>query len=130
MTFDEFIAIRDIKIKDAAHKKIVRLFYPYLRSVSGDEHLLPAILEKIIGLDLSDTAVVTACFNGVNDNTSPPYNNVDLYIKLNGDIKVFVYGRNMADTVKLKENEYAVFVLADEITDNIDRTRKQHIFLK
>ena len=95
MTFDEFIKMRGIKIRDNDHLKVIKCFYPYLRSVSGSERLLSSVLEKILGIDLSDVLIVTACFNGVNDGSDPPYVNVDLYIKFNNDIKVFVYAHRV-----------------------------------
>ena len=104
MTLEEFIKQRDVKVRDTEHLKVIKYFYPYLRSVSGDAGLLPSALEKMLGIDLTDISVVTACFNGVNDGSKAPYDNVDLYIKLNNDIKVFVYGRNQEDIVELKEN--------------------------
>ena len=108
MDFDTFIKLRDIKIREADHLKVVKSFYPYLRSVSGDAGLLPSTLEKMLGIDLTDISVVTACFNGVNDGSKAPYDNVDLYIKLNNDIKVFVYGRNQENVVELKENNITI----------------------
>ena len=130
MDFDTFIKLRDIKIRDADHLKVVKSFYPYLRSVSGDARLLPSALEKILDIDLTDVSVVTACFNGVNDGSKPPYDNVDLYIKLNNDIKVFVCGRNQEDIVELKENEYVICLIADEITNDIKRKENHHIFIE
>lgn len=108
MTVDEFINYRNIKVKDNEHRKVIECFYPYLRSVSGDERLLPSILEKYLNMDLSSISVVTACFNGVNDGTVPPFDNVDLYIKLNNGIKVFVYGRETKSINPLNQNEYVI----------------------
>lgn len=70
---NEFIKHKDIEVRDNEHLRVIKCFYPYLRSVSGDEHLLPSALEKILGIDLTDVSVVTACFNGVNDGSNPPY---------------------------------------------------------
>lgn len=130
MELDKFIQERDIKIRDSEHLRVIKCFYPYLRSVSGDEHLLPSVIEKILGIDLSNISVVTACFNGVNDGSKPPYDNVDLYIKLNNDIKVFVCGRNQEDIVELKENEYVICLIVDEITNDIKRKENHHIFIE
>lgn len=130
MDFDTFIKLRDIKIRDADHLKVVKSFYPYLRSVSGDTRLLPSALEKILDIDLTDVSVVTACFNGVNDGSQAPYDNIELYIKLNNDIKVFVCGRNQEDIVELKENEYVICLIADEITNDIKRKENHHIFIE
>ena len=112
------------------HEKNFKCFYTYLRSVSGDEHLLPSIFEKILGVYLFDVSVITACFNGVNDGSQPPYNKVDLYIKLNNDIKVFVYGRKPEHLADLKENEYVIFFLSNDLTGNITQTENHHIFIE
>lgn len=123
MELDKFIQERDIKVRDTEHLKVIKCFYPYLRSVSGDERLLPANLEKILGVSLLGVSVVTACFNGVNDNSQPPYDNVDLYIKLSNNIKVYVYGRNQKHLVELKENQYSIFILSSSF-DNIVRNKR------
>lgn len=108
MTADEFINNRDIKVKDNEHRKVIECFYPYLRSVSGDERLLPSILEKYLNMDLSGVSIVTACFNGVNDGSTSPCDNVDLYIKLSNGVKVFVYGREIKSINPLNQNEYVI----------------------
>ena len=130
MELDKFIQERDVKVRDTEHLKVIKYFYPYLRSVSGDERLLPANLEKILGVSLSGVSVVTACFNGVNDNSQPPYDNVDLYIKLNNDIKVFVYGRNQEDVVELKENEYVICLVAGAVTPTIRQNVNRYFFIE
>lgn len=129
MTVDEFIIFRDVKIKNDDHKRIVRIFYPYLQSVSGDKYLLPSILGKLLGIDLADAFVTTGCFTGVNDDTPAPYGDVDFYVKLSNGIKVFVYGRRPMDFVTLKENEFVIFVNSEMITDNIVRKENRHIYL-
>ena len=130
MEFDEFIKLRDIKIRDNEHLRVIKCFYPYLRSVSGDEQLLPSLIGNILGVDLSNVTVETACFNGVNDGSDPPYVNVDLYIKFNNDIKVFVYGRKLEHPYELKENEYVIFLLANEIKSNVIKTGNNYIYIK
>ncbi len=130
MKFDEFIKLRDIKIRDNEHLRVIKCFYPYLRSVSGDEQLLPSLIGNILGVDLSNVTVETACFNGVNDGSQPPYDNVDLYIKFNNDIKVFVYGRKLEHLYELKDNEYVIFLLANEIISEIAKAKSHHIFIK
>ena len=129
MILEEFIKQRDIKIRNDEHLRVVKCFYPYLRSVSGDEHLLPSVLENILGIDLTDVSVITACFNGVNDGSKSPYDNVDLYIKLSNDIKVFVYGRKQENLTDLKENEYVLYLLASDLTGNITQTKNHHFFI-
>lgn len=130
MSLEEFIKQRDIKIRDNEHLKVIKCFYPYLRSVSGNEQLLPSVLAKLLSIDLTDDFVITACFNGVNDGSQPPYNDVDLYIKLNNDIKVFVYGRKPQHLAELKENEYVVCLLTSDISVNITQTSNHHIFIE
>lgn len=130
MEFDEFIKLRNIKIRDNDHLKVVKCFYQYLCSVSGDERLLPSLLGNILGIDLSNVAVNTACFNGVNDGSQPPYDNVDLYVKLSNNIKVFVYGRKQENLTQLKENEYVICLLSDELTVDFNRRENRHIFIK
>ncbi len=127
MDLEEFIKQRDIKVKDNEHLRVIKCFYPYLRSVSGDEHLLPSVIGKILGIDLTDVSAVTACFNGVNDGSNAPYNNVDLYIKLNNGIKVFVYSRKYETLANLKENEYVIFLLSNDLSGNITHTENNHI---
>ncbi len=90
MTFDEFIAFRDVKIKNAGHERIVRLFFPYLEFVSGNARLSPDLLGNIIGLDTS-TTVPMACFNGTFDEGSSPYPDVDFYVRLDNGIQICVY---------------------------------------
>ena len=130
MTFEQFIKQRDIKVRDNEHLRVIKCFYLYLKSVSGNERLLPSVLGKLLGIDLSDVSVITACFNGVNDGSKPPYDNVDLYIKLNNDIKVFVYGRKQERLTDLKENEYVIYLLSSDISDNTTQTSNHHIFIE
>ncbi|MBR6620232.1 MAG: hypothetical protein IKK85_07805 [Clostridia bacterium] len=130
MRFDEFIKQKDIKIRDNEHLKVIKCFYPYLRSASGDEQLLPSLIGNILGVDLSNVTVETACFNGVNDSSKPPYDNVDLYIKFNNDIKVFVHGRKQEHLTDLKENEYVIFFLSKDLPGNITQTENHHIFIE
>lgn len=130
MALYEFIKFRDIKIRDDEHLRVIKYFYPYLRSVSGDEHLLPSVIGKMLDIDLTDVSVITACFNGVNDGSKPPYDNVDLYIKLNNGIKVFVYGREQEHLTELKENEYVIFFISNDLTGNIIQTENHHIFIE
>lgn len=130
MILEEFIKQRDIKVRDDDHLRVIKYFYPYLRSVSGDEHLLPSVIGRMIDIDLTDVLVVTACFNGDNDGSKPPYDNVDLYIKLNNNIKVFVYGRKQEHLTELKENEYVIYLLLSDISDNITQTSNHHIFIE
>jgi len=130
MELDKFIQERDVKVRDTEHLKVIKYFYPYLRSVSGDDSLLQANLEKILDVSLSGVSVVTACFNGVNDNSQPPYDNVDLYIKLSNNIKVYIYGRNQEHIVELKENEYVICLVAGEVTPTIRQNVNRYFFIE
>ena len=129
ITLDEFISFKDVQIKDQEHKKVIKLFYQYLQSVSGSNRSLPSIIGHILGLDLTSETVLTGCFNGVNDGTTPPYDSVDFYIKLSNNIKVYVYGKEFNDSAKLNESEYVVFAIAEEISDNIIMKENRHIYL-
>lgn len=129
MELYEFIKLRDIKIRNDEHLRVINCFYPFLRSISGDEHLLPSALEKILGIDFTDISVITACFNGVNDGSKPPYENVDLYIKMNNGIKVFVYGKKQEILTDLKGNEYVIFLLSSDLSGNITHTEKIHQYV-
>ncbi len=129
MELDEFIKLKNIIVRDNVHLRVIKCFYPYLRSVSGNEHLLPSVIGKILGIDLSNISVVTACFNGVNDGSKSPYDNVDLYIKLNNGIKVFVYGRKEEIFTDLKENEHVIFLLSSDLSGNITHTVKVHQYV-
>lgn len=129
MILEEFIKQRDIKVRDDDHLRVIKYFYPYLRSVSGDEHLLPSVIGRMIDIDLTDVLVVTACFNGDNDGSKPPYDNVDLYIKLNNGIKVFVYGKKQERITDLKENEYVIFFISNNLSGNITHTKKIHQYM-
>lgn len=130
MILEEFIKQRDIKVRDDDHLRVIKCFYSYLRSVSSDEHLLPSVIGRMLDIDLTDVSVVTACFNGVNDGSKPYYDNVDLYIKLNNDIKVFVYGREQEHLTELKENEYVIFLISNDLSGNITQTENHHILIK
>lgn len=130
MNLEEFIKQRDIKVRNDEHLRVIKCFYSYLRSVSGDGRLLPSVLEKILGIDLTDVSVITACFNGANDGSKMPYDDVDLYIKLHNGIKVFVYGRKQEQLTDLKENEYVIFFLSNDLTGNITQTENHHIFIE
>ncbi len=130
MNLEEFIKQRDIKVRDNEHLKVIKCFYPYLRSVSGDEHLLPSVIGKMLDIDLTDVSVITACFNGANDGSKMPYDDVDLYIKLHNGIKVFVYSRKKKQLTDLKENEYVIFFLSNDLTGNITQTKNHHILIE
>ena len=129
MTFEQFIKQRDIKVRDNEHLRVIKCFYLYLKSVSGNERLLPSVLGKLLGIDLSDVSVITSCFNGVNDGSKPPYDNVDLYIKLNNDIKVFVYGKKQERLTDLKENEYVIFFLSNDLSGNVTYLENNQIIV-
>lgn len=124
-----FIKQRDIKVRNDEHLRVIKCFYLYLRSVSDDERLLPSVLEKLLGIDLTNISVVTACFNGVNDDSKPPCDNVDLYIKLNNGVKVFVYGRKQRLPNVPKVNEYVIFFISDNLSSNITYIESNQIIV-
>ena len=130
MELDEFIKLKNIIVRDNEHLRVIKCFYPYLRSVSGDEQLLPSLLGNILGIDLSNITVDNACFNGVNDGSKSPYDNVDLYIKLNNSVKVFVYGKKQERITDLKENDYAIFFLSSNLSGNITYIENNQIIFK
>jgi len=86
MTYDEFLVFRDVKIKNVHHKRIVKLFFSYLESVTGNKRLLPDLIGQLFNIDLSSATVLAGCFNGISDGTKPPYDDVDFYIRLSNDI--------------------------------------------
>jgi AbrB family looped-hinge helix DNA binding protein len=130
MTFDEHLLYRDIKIKNENHERIVKLFYGYAGSVTGNSRLYPDLISNLLNIDLSSAHVQTACLNGVLDGTEPPYNDVDLYIKFNNDVRVYVYGVIPNEPIrKVKDNEYVLIVLADNLNGQANRKPNKHVYL-
>ena len=130
MTFDEFLSFRDVQIRNKAHEKIVRLFYPSLQSVCDDSQVLPNLIGKLIGVDLSDYKAETGCFNGVNDEAKAPFDDVDFYLRFDNGIHVFIYGSKRGkEEPPLEANEYAVFVLSDDLSGNIERRPNRYVYL-
>lgn len=130
MTYREFIAFRDVRIKNPGHERVVRLFYPYLQSVSGDAGKLPDLFGRLLGLDLSAVTVPAGCFNGVNDGAIPPYADVDFYVRLSDKTRIFCYGSpREAKDGALAENEYAVFVYGASF-DSVERGADRHIYIR
>lgn len=122
MTYDEFILFRDVKIKNANHERVVKAFFEYLSSVSGNARALPDLVGRILNIDTSSLTVDKGCFNGVFDNVIPPYDNVDFYIKLSNGICLFIYGEIPTKTLRtLKADEYVLFVLSEHLDENIER---------
>ncbi len=130
MTYDEFLVFRDIKIKNINHERIVKLFYCYLESVTRNKRLLPDLIGQSCNIDLSSATVLAGCFNGISDGTKPPYDDVDFYIRLSNDIRVFIYGSMRDRMVKeLKDNEYVIYIDANNFSGNIIRKPNRHIYL-
>ena len=130
MTFEEFLMFRDVKIKNSNHERIVRLFFCYSASVTGNKRLLPDLLGQLLNIDLSDTTVSTGCFNGVFDGTEPPYKDIDFYVRLQNGISVYAYGSIPYKELKeLKNNEYVLIVLSDDLNGNIERKANRHIYI-
>ena len=131
MSFDEFITFRDVKIKNRDHERVAKAFYVYLSSVTGNPRLLPSEFGRILNIDTSSLALSTGCFNGTFDDTTPPYTNVDFYIKLSNDIRIFVYGSVPSDSLKgLRDNEYVVFMLSNDSNGVIERNIDRHIYIR
>jgi hypothetical protein len=128
MTLEEFLVFRDVKIKNCNHERIVRLFFGYVASVTGNKRLLPDLLGQLLGMDLSDTTVATGCFNGIFDGVEPPYEGVDFYVRLQNGVRVYVYGSIPCKELKeLKDNEYVLIMLSDDFSSNIERKAGRHI---
>lgn len=130
MNFDEFLSFRSIRIKDKDHERIVRIFFPHLQSVCGFSNALPKIISKILYRDLTEELIATGCFSGMTDNTSAPYGNPDFYIKFCNGVRIYVYGKKVkVKRIPLKENEYVLFVLSDNITTHIKRNANRHFYM-
>ena len=145
MTFEEHLLYRDIKIRNEDHERIVRLFYVYAGSVTGNGRLYPDLVSRLFDVDLSDAEVRTACLNGIFDGTEPPYGNVDLYIKFSNDVRVYVYGSvpkepSLSGTElplsgtergrELKDNEYVLVVLGSDLDGEITKTADRHVYIR
>jgi hypothetical protein len=79
--------------------------------------MLPDLIGSLLNIDLSETVTRTACFSFIEDGTVAPYENVDLYIRFDNNIRVFVYGEAPAgETAPLRENEYVLTVPADRLS--------------
>ena len=131
MTFDEFISFRNVEIKNKDHERIVKTFYVYLSSVTGDYRMLPNEIGRILNIDFSSSTIETGCFNGIFDGTDSPYDDVDFYIKSSNGICVFVYSKIPPEPLKeLKENEYVIFMLSDDSNGAIERNSDSHIYIR
>lgn len=130
MTFEEHLLYRDVNIKNENHERIVKLFYVYAGSVTGNSRLYPDLMSRLLDIGLSSANVQTACLNGIFDGTEPPYNDVDLYIKFNNDIRVYVYGSIRNEKIReIEENEYILIVLTNDINGHIERKPNRHIYI-
>lgn len=129
MTFEEFLAFRDVKIKNSDHERIVRLFFPYMESVTGNGRLLPDLIGLLLDIDLSSAAAKTGCFNGVSDGAEPPCNGVDLYLAFDNGIRVYVYGSiPERECRKPGDYEYVLFVLGGGINGAIQKP-DTHVYI-
>jgi hypothetical protein len=130
MTFEDFLKFRDVIVRNSGHERIIKMFYPYLESVSGISGLLSKTISEIIGVDFYDN-MKTGCFNGNIDGGIPPYGIPDLYCKWDNGIMVYVYSVfPECELITLQDNEYVLFVLSDGITDDIERTADRYIFMR
>jgi len=131
MTFEEFIPFRNVQIKNKNHARIVKAFYIYLSSVTGNSRLLPNEIGRILNIDFSAALIETGCFNGIFDGTDSPYDDVDFYIKSNSGIRVFIYGKIPSEPLKeLNENEYVIFMLSCDLNGTIERNSNRHIYIR
>jgi len=130
MTYDEFILYRDTQIRSKSHEKITRLFYTYLGSVTGNSQTFTDLFSYLLNVDFPPETTQSACFNGIFDRTEPPYDNVDLYVKFSNDICVYVYGAALGEQVReMKENEYAIIVLSENLGSSVERKADRHIYI-
>jgi len=53
MTFEEFLVFRDVEIKNSNHERIVRLFFGYAASGTGNKRLLPDLFGQLLYDELS-----------------------------------------------------------------------------
>ena len=131
MTFDEFVPFRDVKIKNENHERVVKAFYVYLQSVTGNSRLLPNEIGRILNIDTSSSTIETGCFNGIFDGTDSPYDDVDFYVKSDNEIFVFIYGRIPIEPLKkLRENEYVIFMLSSDLNGTIERNNDGHVYIR
>lgn len=131
MSFDNFLTFRDVKIRNKDHERIVRMFYPYFWSVCGVQDALSKVIGKIIGVDFSETTIMTGCFNGIGDGGSAPFGIPALYCKWENGIRVYVYGTfPECSRITLNKNEYVLFVLSDSITSNIQRNPDGYVYMR
>jgi hypothetical protein len=128
--FEEFLVLRDIKIKNPAHERIARLFYPYSYFVTGDRKLLPGLIGKLLGIDLSDTVTKTSCLNGIVDGSKDPLGDVDLYIRFENDVRIFIYGTEKPiENAALAENEYVLFVPGNNLAGKAKKIGHKRIYV-
>lgn len=127
ISFDEFVS--DIRIKNQCHERIARQFYPYFRCVCGEPEALSRIIGEIIGVDFSNTYMQTGCLNGIFDGTKPPFEDVDLYIKFDNDVRVFVYGSVHQVVKELKNNEYVLYMVSNEVHGKIERKPNRYTYI-
>ena len=131
MSFDEFLSFRNVKIRNKDHERIVRMFYPHLTSVCGVPEALSRVIGEIIGVDFSGASIITGCFNGTNDDTIAPYGTPDLYCKWDSGIQVYLYGAlPKSNFLALQPNEYVLFALSDQITNNVEQTMDHHFYMR
>jgi hypothetical protein len=80
--------------------------------------MLPDLVGSLLNIDLSETVTRTACFNGVEDGSAAPYEDPDLYIMFENDVRVFVYGETpIGNAVPLRENEYVLVIPKDSFPE-------------
>ena len=131
LPFEDFLKFRNVSIRTKDHERIVRMFYPHLTSVCGVPESLSKVIGEILGVDFSDTAITTGCFNGMPEGGSAPHGTPDLYCRWKNGIQLYVYGAlPQGNLASLKENEYVLFALSDGITDDIERTEGRYVYMR
>lgn len=108
-------------------KKIVKMFYPYLQSVCGDNAQLPKLLSKIFVKIFSNLEVSTGCFGEIKNGVIAPYKNPDFYIKMNDKTQIFIYGKPpQSNLVAIKESVFILFITSDDLSLNVKAISDRH----
>lgn len=131
MTYEAFISFRDVKVKNKNHQKVIKAFYPYLSSVTGNCRLLPDLIGRLLNINTASQTVEKGCFNGVLENIIPPYGDVDFYMQLSDGICIFIYGSIPVGCLKeLNDNEYVIFMLSEDLNGCIERKVSRHVYIR
>lgn len=59
-----------------------------------------------------------------------PFENADLYIRFENDVRVFIYGTMPTiEGIPLRENEFVIFILTDCLFGKIKRNNSGYIYI-